>query len=161
LTVQWVWIVLGVLLVVIVAVVLYTFFVVRPRSVGQLKASAELLVRETHGRKPLLLVPAKCEAISTAAKESLRGVGVLALTEHGVVFAAANPDRTLIVPLSGILEAGTAKSLQGATAAAKSSIPMLTLRWRTSGGDEIQGAFTMAEPSAFAAALKSAGAQPS
>ncbi|MDQ1248672.1 MAG: hypothetical protein QG597_3045 [Actinomycetota bacterium] len=153
---QWVWIVLGVLLVVIVAAVLYTFFVVRPRSVSQLKASAELLARETHGRKPILLVPAKCEAISAAAKESLLGVGVMALTEQGVVFAAANPDRTLIVPRSAIDQAGTDRELQGATVAAKSSIPMLILRWHSGAGEDVQAAFTLAEPSAFVAHLNPA-----
>lgn len=148
---QWLWIVLGVLLIAVVGVVLYTFFVVRPRSVGQLKASAELLARETHGRKPELLVPAKCEAISAADKESLLGVGVMALTEHGVVFAAANPDRTLIVPRAAVTHAGTDHTLTGATVTAKSSIPMLVLHWRSAAGAAVQAAFTMAEPAAFAA----------
>lgn len=150
---QWVWIVLGVLLVAIVTVVLYTFFVARPRSVGQLKASTELLARETHGRKPLLLVPAKCDAITAADRERLLGVGVLALTEQGVVFAAANPDRTLIVPRSAIIYAGTDRTLAGATVTAKSSIPMLIMRWRTPAADEISAAFTLAEPTTFASHL--------
>lgn len=150
---QWLWIVLGVLLIAVVGVVLYTFFVVRPRSVGQLKASAELLARETHGRKPILLVPAKCEAISAADKESLLGVGVLALTEQGVVFAAADPDRTLIVPRSAVTQAGTDHTLAGATSTAKSSIPMLVLHWRNAAGEAVQAAFTLAEPTAFVTRL--------
>lgn len=73
------------------------FFVMRPRAVRQLRSSAELLAKETHGRAPLVMAAAKCEAISLPAKRDYVGVGMLALTEHVVVFSAANPDRTLII----------------------------------------------------------------
>ena len=146
-----VWIVLGVLLVALVAVVLIAFFVMRPRAVRQLRASAQLLARETHGRSPLVLSAAKCESISLPAKQNLLGVGMLALTEHGVVFAAANPDRTLIIPRVDVIAAnqsgGGAKSGVG-------RIPQLEVSWRSAGGTEATVVFDTADPGAFTAPLR-------
>ncbi len=144
------WIVLGILLVALVAVVLVAFFVMRPRAVRQLRASAELLARETHGRTPLVLGSAKCDSITLPAKQNLLGVGMLALTEHGVVFAAANPDRTLIIPRVDVIRA---KSPAG-TAPAVGRIPQLEITWRSAGGTEATVVFDTADPGAFTAPLQ-------
>lgn len=147
---QWLWITLGIVLVAVVAMVLYSFFVVRPRSIGQLKASAELLARETHGRQPLVMGPAKCSAISAPDKEPLLGVGVLALTEQGVIFAAANPDRTLIVPREAVTAANGATQ-DGASAGSGAT---LNLAWRNAAGHDVQADFTVADAAPFVSELR-------
>jgi hypothetical protein len=50
--------------------------------------------------------------------------------------------------------AGTDRHLQGATVTAKSSIPMLILRWHSAAGESLSAAFTLAEPATFAAHLQ-------
>lgn len=134
---QWWWLIAGVVLIALVGVVLYSFFVVRPRSMRQLRSSAELLARETHGRAPLVFVPAKCDHAGAGFQP---GVGALALTEQGVVFAASLPDRTLIIPRADV----TACEASGAR---------LTVAWRSARGDLREARFTTANPQEFAQAL--------
>lgn len=139
---QWVWIVLGAVLVVMVAIILYSFFVVRPRSGRQLRASLELLARETHGREPNVVVPAKCVSPPATRKE-LAGVGVLAVTDHGVVFAAADPDRTLIIERRGLSSATPGGSARG----------RLALQWTPESGPAGSAEFLVADPGVFQRAL--------
>lgn len=150
---QWVWIVLGVLLVALVAVVLFSYFVVRPRTAKLVRAGAEVLARETHGREPLLLVPAKCVAVSAADREHLMGVGVLGITDHGVIFAAADPDRALVIARDSIEQVGTVRTMRGASTTVQQKMPLLAIRWATAGGQELQAAFATGDPLSIVALL--------
>ncbi len=149
---NWIWAILGIILVAFVAAVLYAFFIKRPRTIKQLRASAELVARETHGRPPDLLAPARCEAVSIAAKEHVRGVGALALTEQGLVFGAADPERTLIIARSSIVRAGTVRTMRGATETANRTTPMLAVRWQAADAEE-QAAFSTPMALEFVSAL--------
>ena len=147
-TVELLWIVLGVVLIALVALILYSFFVVRPRSTAQLQASVALLARETHGKPPDLLLPAKCESVSVASKQDVPGIGVVSVTDQGLVFAAANPDRTLIIARSDITATTSSGPGGGARTAAR-----VTVQWRRNSGDEAQITFTLAHAQALLAAL--------
>jgi hypothetical protein len=137
-----------------VALVVIAFFVLRPRAVRQLRASAELLAKETHGRKPLVLASAKCESISLPDKQAVCGVGMLALTEHGLVFAAANPDRTLIIPRVDIINVnGQGSSADSGSTSGVPGVPQLRIMWRSAAGSEATVAFATVDPSAFSAPL--------
>lgn len=151
--VQWLWIVLGVLLVGLVAVVLFSYFVVRPRTARLVRGGAEVLARETHGREPILLVPARCMAISEPDREHLLGVGVLGVTDSGVIFAAAEPDRALVVARDSIEQVGTLRTMRGSSTIVQQKMPMLAIRWSTHAGQEIQAAFATADPAGIAALL--------
>ncbi len=148
-----VWLVLGALLIVVVVLVFIAFFVLRPRAVRQLRASAELLARETHGRAPLVLAPAKCESITLPEKQALVGVGMLALTEHGVVFAAANPDRTLIIPREDVITANGKGPTGDQQPAGDDRVPHLRITWRSASSSEATVVFATVDPSAFSSPL--------
>jgi len=146
------WLVLGLLLVPIVTGVLYVFFVVRPRSSTQVVASVQLLVDQTHGRRPDVIVPATCEAITAPHKADLVGLGALATTSQGVFFAAANPDRVLIVPRADVVSAMVATSAQSLNGPVTKLLPMLVLRWRHA--DEVlEAGFATRDPGALAQSL--------
>ena len=142
------WIVLGVVLVALVALVLYSFFVVRPKSVAQLRASVELLARETHGNPPALLLPAKCENVTAPGKGDVTGIGVVSVTDQGLIFAAAKPDRTLIIPRADITSATSSGPGGGPKTGARVSV-----EWRRSTGDTAQATFTLANAEALLDAL--------
>ena len=151
-TVELLWIVIGVVLVALVALVLYSFFVVRPKSVAQLQASVELLARETHGHPPDLLLPAKCESVTAPGKGDVPGIGVVSVTDQGLIFAAAKPDRTLIIPRADITSARTSGPGGGPKSAAR-----VTVEWRRSTGEEAGVTFTLANANALLAALQPTG----
>lgn len=151
---SWIWWVLGALLLLVVGGVLYLFFVARPRNTAQVEASVKVLAREIHGRAPDTLIPATCVAISAPDKPELPGLGVLALTGQGLFFAAANPDRTLVISRSAITSSDVAKSVQGPDGPVSAPLPMVVVNW--TGGDDTprQAGFTVSDPAGFVRLLQ-------
>ena len=98
------------------------------------------------------MTPAKCEAVSAPEKEVLRGVGVLALTEQGVIFSAANPDRTLIVPRDAVNQSELVTTFQGANSQVTGR-SLLAVGWRNADEQQVSAAFTVANPEPFLTAL--------
>ncbi len=155
-----VWLVLGVILVALVASMVYAFFVLRPRLARQVQSSVAVIAEELHGREPLAIVPARCEGVSENARAALVGVGSLALTEHGVVFGAGDPPRSLIIPRNRISSAAVAKTFTAAETTVHKRDPMLVIRWASATDHESAVAFTIADPAAFAAELTPSRADP-
>lgn len=152
---SWIWWLLGAVLVLVVGGVLYLFFVARPRNTAQVEASVKVLAREIHGRPPDTLAPATCVAISAPDKQDLPGLGVLALTPQGLFFAAAEPDRTLIVNRSTISQAEVAKSVQGPDGPVGAPLPMVVVHWQSPDGAQRQAGFTVSDPAGFVRKLQS------
>lgn len=138
------WMIAGVVLVVVVVAVLLAFFVVRPRAARQLQDSVQLMANETHGQPPKELLPAKCETISLAHMQELRGVGVISVTDHGVIFAAANPDRTLIIPRDAVISARAAKVSTTPTGEVKHPRDLLVINWNRTDNTQAEAGFTVA-----------------
>lgn len=151
---SWIWWVLGALLLLVVSGVLYLFFVARPRNTAKVEASVKVLAREIHGRPPDTMLAATCVAISAPDKQDLPGLGVLALTAQGLFFAAADPDRTLIVNRSAISQAEVAKSVQGPDGPVGAALPMVVVHWRASDGSPRQAGFTVSDPAGFVRLLQ-------
>ncbi|MFI0432587.1 MAG: hypothetical protein ACH36H_05560 [Candidatus Nanopelagicales bacterium] len=147
---DWIWLVLGVLLVALLISVLYAFFFVRPRTTKQITASLQVLVRETHGVAAELLAPAKCLATSAPSRQELTGLGVLGLTAQGLVFAAAEPDRSMLVARDSVV-AADAVPMSGAKGAGTGR---LDVRWTTPGGERT-ATFATAKAAEFADRLAS------
>lgn len=97
---SWIWFVLGALLVVGVLSVLVAFFVWRPRARNAVASATEAIAQELHGRPPLLIAPAQCRAADVRDGDSLKGLGVLALTEQAVLFALG--ERVVILVREGM-----------------------------------------------------------
>lgn len=151
---SWIWWVLGAVLLVVVGAVLYLFFVARPRNTAQVEASVKVLAQQTHGRPPDTLAAATCVAISAPEKQDLPGLGVLALTTEGLFFAAANPDRSLIVSRSTISEVEVAKSVQGPDGPVSAPLPMVVVHWQAPDGAQRQAGFTVSDPAGFVRKLQ-------
>jgi hypothetical protein len=152
--VNW-WLVGGVILIGLVGTVLYLYFVVRPRSTSQVTQSVQLLVNQTHGRRPDVLVPATCEATTMPNKSDVPGLGALAVTKEGVLFAAAKPDRVLIIPRAELISATVSKSTDAPSGQITKVLPMLVLTWQHS-GTATHAAFTVPDPQSLAHSLNPA-----
>jgi hypothetical protein len=148
-----VWLLLGVLLIALVASMIYAFFVLRPRLARQVQSSVAIIAEELHGREPLSIVPARCEGVSDSARATLVGVGSLALTEHGVIFGAGDPPRSLIIARDRISAATAEKTFAAAASTVRKRDAMLVIRWKSAGDNESAVAFTVADPGAFVAEL--------
>jgi hypothetical protein len=98
--VSWIWLVLGVLLVVLVVSVLVGFFYWRPRAQKRVTAATEALAAELYGRPPLLIAPAQCRTADLRDADSLPGLGVLALTEQAVLYSSGQ--RVVILAREGL-----------------------------------------------------------
>mgnify|MGYP000867249507 FL=1 len=149
----YVWAVLGVILIGLLASIGWAFFVVRPRLARQVQASVAVVARELHGQQPLSIVPAKCEGITDERRADLVGVGTLALTEEGVVFGAGNPDRSLIIARNSITSASVARQLEGSGTPVKKRSPMLAIQWQGSDEQQTTVVFTVGDPLPFVAQL--------
>lgn len=97
---SWIWVVLGALLIALVVSVLVGFFYWRPRAQKRVTTATQALAGELHGRPPLLLVPAQCRSAELRDAGSLRGLGVLALTEQAVLYSSG--DRVVILSREGL-----------------------------------------------------------
>lgn len=97
---SWIWMVLGVLLLVVVASALFGFFYWRPRAQRRVTAASKALAQELHGRPPLLIAPAQCRSADVRDGESLPGLGVLALTEQAVLYSSG--ERVVILQREGL-----------------------------------------------------------
>ncbi len=97
---SWIWIVLGVVLLALVASVLFGFFYWRPRAQRRVTRATQALAEELHGRPPLLIAPAQCRSAEVREGESLPGLGVLALTEQAVLYSSGQ--RVLIMQREGL-----------------------------------------------------------
>lgn len=97
---SWIWMVLGVLLLVVVVSALFGFFYWRPRAQRRVTAASKALAEELHGRPPLLITPAQCRSADVREGESLPGLGVLALTEQAVVYSSG--ERVVILQREGL-----------------------------------------------------------
>lgn len=150
------WIVLGLFLVLLVGWMLVMFFVVRPRLARSMQASAEVLMRELHGKPPLEASVARCEGLSGPGKQ-VKGLGMLALTEHGVVFATPSPDETLIVSRDAIEAAGLARSFRASDSLVKRRSPMLMITWRNSEGVASTAGFSTSDAQSWVAMLDRSG----
>lgn len=146
------WLILGVVLIAIVGAVLYLFFVARPRSTSQVTAAVQVLVDHTHGQRPDVLLPATCVATTAPHKSDIPGLGALAVTGQGVLFAAANPDRVLIIPRAELVSASVSKSANSSQGQVSKVLPMLVLQWRQ-GGQAVDAAFTVPDPDSLARTL--------
>ena len=155
---SWFWWVLGVVLLLVVGGVLYLFFIARPRNTAQVEASVKVLAREIHGRAPDTLIPATCVAVSDPGRQDLPGLGVLGLTAQGLFFAAANPDRTLIISRSAISSAEVAKSAQGPDGPVSAPLPMVVVNWAGADGKPRQAGFTVSDPAGFVRLLQGSSA---
>ncbi|TXH40821.1 MAG: hypothetical protein E6Q90_13045 [Actinobacteria bacterium] len=153
---DWIWLVLGVLLIAILCTVLYAFFVLRPRTTKQVTASLQVLVRETHGVAAELLAPATCLATSAPSRQDLRGLGVLGVTAQGLVFAAADPDRSMLVARDSILAADAAPLPGSKGAGTRSATGRLEVRWQVPDGER-SASFATAQASDFATLLAPPG----
>ena len=94
------WFVLGALLVVLVASVLISFFYWRPRAKQRVTLATQALAQELHGRPPELITPAQCRSADLRDGESLKGLGVLALTEQAVLYSTG--ERVVVLPRDGM-----------------------------------------------------------
>lgn len=151
---SWIWWLLGAVLLLVVGGVLYLFFVARPRNTAQVQASVKVLANEIHGRAPETLVAATCVAVSAADKQDLPGLGVLALTPQGLFFAAANPDRTLIINRATISRTEVAKTVAGPSGPVGAPLPMVVVHWQAPDGAERQAGFTLSDPAGFVRLLQ-------
>jgi hypothetical protein len=97
---SWIWIVLGALLIALVASVLFGFFFWRPRAQKRVAAATHALAQELHGRPPLLIGPAQCRTSDLRDGRALTGLGVLALTEHAVLFSSG--ERVAVLSRDGL-----------------------------------------------------------
>ena len=147
------WALLGVILIGLLASIGWAFFVVRPRLAKQIEASVAVVAKELNGRQPLSIVPAKCEGITDPRRENLVGVGTLALTEEGVVFGAGKPDRSLVIARNSIESASVARQLEGSGKPVKKRSPMLAIQWRGGDDQQITVVFTVGDPLPFVAQL--------
>jgi hypothetical protein len=95
-----VWLVLGIVLVALTASVLFGFFYWRPRARRQVTGATEALARELHGRPPLLIAPAQCRRADVRDGSSLRGLGVLALTDEAVLYSSG--ERVVVLQRDGV-----------------------------------------------------------
>lgn len=107
---QWIWFVLGAVLIVLVLVVLFSFFIWRPRARDQVTQATEALAQELHGRPPILLAPAQCSRAEIRDAEQVKGLGVVALTEQAVLFARG--ERVVILSRDGLRARGSGTSLE-------------------------------------------------
>lgn len=146
------WLIVGVLLIAVVGAVLYLFFVVRPRSTSQVTAAVQLLVNQTHGRRPDVLVPATCVATTAPHKAELAGLGAMAITNQGVLFAAVDPDRVLVIPRADLVSATVSTSANSGSGTITKVLPMLVLQWHHA-GEPVDAAFTVPDPDALAKSL--------
>ncbi len=97
---SWIWIVLGVFLVVLVGSVLFGFFYWRPKAQKRVTDATQALADELHGRPPLLIAPAQCKKAEVRESQSLRGLGVLALTEQAVLYSSGQ--RVVVMSRDGL-----------------------------------------------------------
>ena len=105
------------------------------------------------GREPLLIVPARCEGVSDSSRAALVGVGSLAVTEHGVVFGAGDPPRSLIVARNRISSAAAENTFGAGETTVRKRDAMLVIRWLSANDNESAAAFTVADPGALVAEL--------
>lgn len=98
---SWIWVVLGALLIALVVSVLVGFFYWRPRAQKRVSSATEALAAELHGRPPLLIAPAQCRKAELRDGSSLTGLGVLALTEQGVLFSSGQ--RVVVLSRDGLV----------------------------------------------------------
>lgn len=97
---SWIWVVLGVFLVVLVGSVLFGFFYWRPKAQKRVTEATAALAEELHGRPPLLIAPAQCKTAEVREAQSLRGLGVLALTEQAVLYSSGQ--RVVVMSRDGL-----------------------------------------------------------
>lgn len=107
---SWVWVVLGVLLLVVVASALFGFFFWRPRAQRRVTAASKAIASELHGRPPLLIAPAQCRSAEVRDADSLPGLGVLALTEQAVLYSSGQ--RVVVLQRDGLSLSTKGSSLE-------------------------------------------------
>lgn len=110
---SWVWVVLGALLIALVVSVLFGFFYWRPRAQKRVTAATQALAEELHGRPPLLIAPAQCRSADLRDGVSLKGLGVLALTEQALLYSSG--DRVVILAREGLRLDGKGTTLEFAS----------------------------------------------
>lgn len=148
-----VWTILGALLITVVLAFCITFFIVRPRLAKKVNAGAKEVAKELHGRPPLKSTAASCEGCSDPDRISLKGVGVIALTEQAVVFAAGANGSSVIIPRSKVTEVGPATSVELLGRHVRRARPMLLITWKDGHDTAQQIAFTLDDPLQWAAEI--------
>lgn len=107
---EWIWAVLGGVLIVLLLIVLFSFFIWRPRARDQVTKATQALAQELHGRPPILIGPAQCSKADIRDAEEVKGLGVLALTEHAVLFSRG--ERVVILSRDGLRSSAAGTSLE-------------------------------------------------
>lgn len=148
-----IWTILGAILITVVLAFCITFFIVRPMLAKKVNAGAASVARELHGRQPLLSTAASCEGCSDPDRSGLKGVGVIALTEQGVVFASGGTEQTVIIPRNKVTETGPATSLEILGRSVRRARPMLAIHWNDGHGINQVIAFTLDDPLQWAAEI--------
>lgn len=118
------WLVLGVVLIILVASVLFGFFVYRPRAKRQVTAATQAIAEELHGRPPLMIAPAQCRKADLRDPQEVTGLGVIAVTEQAVLFSAGQ--RVVILSRDGLTAraSGTTVELESQTPVAFMALTM-------------------------------------
>lgn len=114
------WLILGGALLILVASVLFGFFVYRPRAKQTVTKATEAIATELHGRPPLLIAPAQCRKAQMRDADSVRGLGVIAVTEQAVLFSTGQ--RVAILARDGLHATGS-----GTTVELQSQTPPATM----------------------------------
>lgn len=148
-----VWTILGALLITAVLAFCITFFIVRPKLAKKVNEGAQQVAKELHGRPPLKSTAASCEGCSDPDRATLKGIGVIALTEQAVVFATNIEGRSVVIPRNKVIEAGPGTSVELLGRTVKRPRPMLVVSWKD-GRDLTQTiAFTIDDPLGWAASI--------
>lgn len=114
-----IWWVLGLVLITLVVGVLVGFFVYRPRAQKRVTAATQAIAAELHGRPAEMIAPAQCRDAEIRDPGSVKGLGVLAMTDQAVLFCAG--ERVVILARDGLTAsaAGTTLQLRATTPAAQ------------------------------------------
>lgn len=148
-----VWTILGALLITVVLAFCITFFIVRPRLAKKVNAGATEVAKELHGRPPLKSTAASCEGCSDPDRMSLKGVGVIALTEQALVFGSGANGTTVVIPRAKVTEVGPATSVEILGRPIRRARPMLLVRWNDGHDVNQLIAFTLDDPLQWAAEI--------
>lgn len=107
---EWIWAVLGAVLIVLLLVVLFSFFIWRPRARDQVGRATQAIAEELHGRPPIMIAPAQCSRADIRDAEQVKGLGVVALTEQAVLFSRG--ERVVILSRDGLRSSASGTSLE-------------------------------------------------
>ena len=150
---NFVWTILGAILITLVLAMCITFFIVRPILARKVSKGALGLARELHGQPPLISTAASCEGVSDPDRMGLKGIGALALTEQAVVFVSGDGEHTLVIPRDKIDEAGPATSVEILGKTVRRPRPMLAVRWRNGHDVPLNTAFTLDDANTWTTAI--------